>query len=274
LRPSALTAALAACLALALGGCGGDDSDSASTAQGTGEAATASSPQQPAGESTQARPQAGAGGKQGGKSPGAREEGTGKQGSKGPSSVKGGSPHKQGSGAPKPHLKLVRIPPISRAPVAGSKSPAPGVKTVKGADNSVQEYGTEATSQERREAAIAVQAYLNARAEEDWGRACSYLAQRPKEQLERLQDAASRQGKDLGGCAGTMAFLREGAAQLREQAKIAEVLSFRGGGDVSGDPSYLIFTAPPGPTLYSMPVYLEGGTWKAGLARPSELPAR
>jgi hypothetical protein len=168
--------------------------------------------------------------------------------------------------------KPVKAPPISSAAVAGSKAPAPGVKTVKGADNSVQEYGVEADESARREAAIALQSYLNARAEEDWGSACSLLAKRPMEQLERVQSAAAKQGTELNGCAATMALLKEGEAQLQGQAQITEVLSFRGGGDISGNPSYLIFTAPPASTLYSMPMYLQGGAWKVGLARAAELP--
>jgi hypothetical protein len=146
------------------------------------------------------------------------------------------------------------------------------VKTVPGADNSVQEYGVEADPSARTEAAIALQAYLNARAREDWGSACSLLAQRPTEQLERLARSAAKQGTDLNGCPATMALLKEGGAQLREGARITEVLSFRGEGDVSGNPSYLIFTAPPATTLYSMPMYSQGGAWKVGLARPAELP--
>jgi hypothetical protein len=146
------------------------------------------------------------------------------------------------------------------------------VKTVAGGDNSVQEYGVEADESARTEAAIVLQAYLNARAEEDWGSACSFLAKRPAEQLERVQRSAAKQGTDLNGCAATMALLKEDRARLREGATITEVLSFRGEGDVSGDPSYLIFTAPPGATLYSMPMYLEDGAWKVGLARPTELP--
>src|SRR5262249_15887471 len=124
----------------------------------------------------------------------------------------------------------------------------------------------------RREAAITLQAYLNARAEEDWGTACSYLAKRPMEQLERVQAAAAKQGTKLNGCPGTMALLKEGEAQEEAGTKISEVLSFRGGGDVSGDPSYLIYEAPPGSTLFSMPMYSQGGAWKVGLARAAELP--
>jgi hypothetical protein len=136
----------------------------------------------------------------------------------------------------------------------------------------VQEYGVEADESARTEAAIALQGYLNARATEDWGAACSLLAKKPMQQLERIQRAAAKQGQELNGCAATMVLLKEGEAQTQEQAQITEVLSFRGGGDISGDPSYLIFTAPPAKTLFSMPMYSEGGAWKVGLARAAELP--
>jgi hypothetical protein len=243
--------ALGACVAvLGLGGCGGG-SDTASTAPSTApETASALQPSH--------------------RSAAAPQEARGKQ-AKG-TTTKGESSKKQSSGPEKRAPKLVKVPPISSAAVAGSKAPAPGVKTVKGADNSVQTYGVEADESARTKAAIVLQAYLNDRAEEDWGSACSLLAQRPTEQLERLQEAAAKQGKDLGGCAGTMALLKEGEAQLQEGATITEVLSLRGEGDVSGDPSYLIFTAPPANTLYSMPMYLQGGGWKVGLAQASELP--
>jgi len=248
---------LAMCVGvLVLGGCGGGD-DSASTSASTQETAVTTTPQSPNQSTTAKAPE-------GDKQDKAKSNGsTAKQGNKDSSSS---------SSSSKKHLKLVRVPAISSAPLAGSKRPAPGVKTVPGGDNSVQEYGVEADESARREAAIALQAYLNARAREDWGTACSLLAQKPMEQLERLQRAAAKQGKELSGCPGTMALLKEGEAQTQEQAQITEVLSFRGGGDISGDPSYLIFTAPPGGTLFSMPMYLQGGAWKVGLARAAELP--
>jgi hypothetical protein len=239
-----------------VGGCGGSsDSDSASTDASTPETAVTTTPQTPSQNTTAKAPE-------GNKQDQAKSNGSNaKQGNK-----------DNGSSSPKKHLKLVKVPAISSAPKAGSKHPAPGVKTVKGGDNSVQEYGVEADEAERTEAAIALQGYLNARATEDWGAACSLLAQKPTEQLERVQRAAAKQGKELNGCAGTMALLKEGEAQTQEQAQITEVLSFRGGGEISGDPSYLIFTAPPAKTLFSMPMYLQGGAWKVGLARAAELP--
>jgi hypothetical protein len=248
--------ALAVCLVLVLGGCGGGD-ESASTSAGTSETTPATTAQSEEEGATAPH----------------QEQKKSKQDqakSNGSSAKQGDKDSGSSSSSPK-HLHLVRVPPISSRPVAGSKHPAPGVKTVPGADNSVQEYGVEADESARTEAAIALQGYLNARAREDWSVACSLLAQRPMEQLERVQRAAAKQGTELNGCAATMALLREGEAQSQEQAQITEVLSLRGGGEIPGDPSYLIFTAPPGGTLFSMPMYLQGGAWMVGLARPSEL---
>jgi len=246
-------------VAVVLGGCGGGDD--ASTSSTTTEATTAEAPQSSQ-QNTTPTPQ-GEKGKQDKGKPGGST-------SKGDSQQQGDS-SKQ-SNASNNHPQRVKVPPISSAPIAGSRKPAPGVKTVPGADNSVQEYGVESGSSERREASIALQAYLNARADEDWGTACSYLATKPMEQLERLQAAAAKQGRKLDGCPQVMALLREGEAQSEAQAQITEVLSFRGGGDISGDPSYLIYLAPPRRTFFSMPMYLQGGTWKVGLAKAAELP--
>lgn len=238
---------MAICAALALGGCGGggSETDTASVPSSTTQA-TATAPE-PSHQSTAEQ-----------------DKGEVRQ-SRSPAKAEGSK---------KQSAATVKVPPISSAAVEGSKAPAPGVKTVKGGDDSVQTYGTEASQAARTEAAIALQGYLNARSQEDWAMACSGLAQRPKEELEKLTGRAQQQGEDLGGCAGVMAALLKGTpqAQLREEARITEVLSFRGGGEVHGDPSYLIFKGPPGQTLYSMPMYLEAGGWKVGLAQPSELP--
>jgi hypothetical protein len=238
--------ALGVCVALALGGCGGSD-DSASTTSSASEATTSASATRPSPQST---------------TPTARGEEKSKQ-TNTPSTSKGDS-QKQGNGGSKPNPQRVKAPAISSAPIAGSKSPAPGVKTVPGGDNSVQEYGVEADESSRREAAIALQAYLNARAEEDWGTACSYLAQRPTAQLEKLAG-------NKASCAEVLEETGKGV-QSQPGSAITEVLSLRGEGDISGDPSYLIFKGPPGGTLFSMPMYLEGGAWKVGLARAAELP--
>jgi hypothetical protein len=240
--------AVGVCTALLLCGCGGSD-DSASTTRTSSEMTT--TPQVSSQSSTPL--------------PDKSHQGSGKQNEGEPS---GSSPQGEGSrkpgSSPKQHLHLVKAPPISSRPKAGSKAPAPGVETVKGGDNSVQEYGVEAGESERTEAAIALQGYLNARATEDWGTACSLLAKKPTEQLEKISGHKA-------GCAEVLAATGKGAPSMPGSV-IGEVLSFRGGGDIEGNPSYLIFTGPPGATLFSMPMYLQGGAWKVGLAQPSELP--
>lgn len=236
---------MAGCLAVVICGCGGGDEGASTSASATTQATTTANAPRPS--NTQVEPQAG---------------GKGKQARTSPAPAKGEGSKQQGNTSS--HPKPAKPPAISSAPVAGTKAPAPGVKTVKGGDNSVQEYGVEAGEPQRTEASIALASYLGARAEEDWSAACSLLARQPTEQLERL----------AGGKADCAEVLRETAkgASSMPGSQIAEVLSFRGEGDISGDPSYLIFTGPPGQTLFSMPMYLQGGAWKVGLAQPSELP--
>ena len=236
------------CVAVVLGGCGGGD-DGASTSSSTAEETTnATTAPQPSKRSTAAK-----------------EEAKSNQDSKGGSTAaKGKSSQQQTNGDSNKLPKPVKAPAISSAPKTGSKSPAPGVKTVPGGDNSVQEYGVEADESARREASIALATYLNARAAEDWGSACSLLAQRPTEQLEELSGHKA-------ACAEVLAGAGKEASSLPGSA-ITEVLSLRGEGEIPGNPSYLIFTGPPGKTLFSMPMYLQGGAWKVGLAQPSELP--
>jgi hypothetical protein len=169
-------------------------------------------------------------------------------------------------------VRIPPVPPISSAPVEGSKAPAPGVKTVKGGDNSVQSYGSESGSEDRTEAAIAVQAYLADRLAEDWEGACSQLAEVISSGLRRMADKAQAEGKNVSGCAGAMGALSEGVSEstLRESATIEEVLSFRIEGS-QGDIAFLLYRGPPESTLYSVPMYLEGGQWKVGSIFPNVL---
>ncbi len=244
--------ALGVCAVLALGGCGGgSDTDTASTAVGEAEVTT-SVPEK--------------------SSKSAAEQKQGKE-AKGIEKESSAAKNAEKDGGSSKSARMVRVPPISSSPIEGSEEPAPGVKTVKGGDNSVQTYGTEASDSERTEAAVALQAFLNERLEGDWEGVCSALASRALAQIDKFAQQLQDRGKEVG-CAGTMAILDQGTAQsqLRQEAQITEVLSFRGDGHVPGNPSYLIFVGPPGSTLYSMPMYLEGGGWKVGMALPSELP--
>jgi hypothetical protein len=240
---------LAVCVGLALGGCGGGSDDSASTSSSTTQEATIANTPQPSRQGTAAK-----------------EEGKSKQAGNHSSPKSNSKPkgsHQHSPNSPK-HPKPVKPPRVSSRPVAGSRHPAPGVKTVKGGDNSVQEYGVEANESSRREASIALATYLNARAEGNWNGACSLLASQPTQQLEKLAG-------NKADCAEVLGATGKGTSS-QPGSSITEVLSFRGEGEISGNPSYLIFKGPPGQTLFSMPMYQQGGAWKVGLAQPSELP--
>jgi hypothetical protein len=254
LQPGRSLALLILFLALALSGCGGGGEDeSASSATSSAQSATQE------GTARAAQPS---------------EEGKPKR-----ASAQGKGEEEQSS-KPRPRHITVKLPPISSTPVEGSKLPAPGVKTAKDGDNSVQGYGVESGDSVREEAALALQAYLDARLQEDWGRACSYLSQRPEEQLEeqttqpQFQGQGASPAKQPSGCAGAMEALSKGVPRsvLRESAQVTEVLSFRIEGEVPTDPSFLLYQGLPEKTLYSMPMYMEGGGWKVGLVLPSALP--
>ena len=53
-------------------------------------------------------------------------------------------------------------------PNEGTRRVAPGVPTAKGGDNSIQEFGVEGPADDRVQAAVVFQAYLNARLAGDW----------------------------------------------------------------------------------------------------------
>ncbi|HEX8689959.1 MAG TPA: hypothetical protein VF729_06935, partial [Solirubrobacterales bacterium] len=112
---------------------------------------------------------------------------------------------------------------------------------VKGGDNSVQEFGAEAEDAERDAAARALHNFLDARAQEAWDAACSYLSTEVRESLEdfavKAQEGAAKQGKaeqfEGTGCASILGRLTNRAAlpELRREAAQADVGSLRTEGD-------------------------------------------
>jgi hypothetical protein len=132
-----------------------------------------------------------------------------------------------------------------------------GQYIVKGGDNSVQEFGQEAGSQEFDAAAKALHDFLDARAEGNWAAACDYMAKTIVESFERLA-AQAKQVEDKS-CAGILEALTNPAAKkaLKAEAEKADVGSLR----VEGGRSFVIYNGPRGAIL-SMPMAREGGAWK------------
>lgn len=220
-------------LALGLAACGGGD-DSSST---TTEAVAKGQAEGKASESGSAQDKGKA-------KDGAEGSGSGVE-SKGQSSGSdGGESGSSGSGnfVPKHH-----------------KDSGGGAKQfeVKGGDNSVQEYGTEAEPTELNAAAVALHNFLDARAAGDWAAACGYLSKTTTEGFEKLA-AQAKQVEDTS-CAGILGKLTNPAAKqsMQAEAEQANVGSLR----IEGGRAFVIYTGIGG-TVLAMPMASEGGVWK------------
>lgn len=127
---------------------------------------------------------------------------------------------------------------------------------VKGGDNSVQEFGEEASEAEFEAAARALHNFLDARADGHWAAACEYLASEITESLERLAE----QGKqpEQAGCPALLGNLTNPAAkQELKKARKADVGSLR----IEGQQSFVIYRGLEG-TIMAMPMTEEDGKWK------------
>jgi hypothetical protein len=223
------TAALAVLLvAFGLAACGGGD-DSGSTAAEAGGAGQSGAKE---GGSS------GKSGEKGGKS----KAGSGGEGQGGGSGSSGSRSQEASHFKPKSHDDSG----------GGSKQ-----FVQKGGDNSVQEFGKEADTQEFEAAAVALHNFLDARAEGNWAAACEYLSKAAVEGFEKLASQV-KQIKDTS-CAGVLEKLTNPAAKasMKEEAQKANVGSLR----TDGDRSFVIYTGIDG-TILAMPMNNEDGEWK------------
>jgi hypothetical protein len=132
----------------------------------------------------------------------------------------------------------------------------------KGFDNSVQDYGAEASGSDQGEAATVLHNFLDARAEGNWAATCSYMSKSTVESFEKLA-AQSKQIEDRG-CGEVLEKLTNPAVkrELREEAAQADVGSLR----VEGDRAFIIYRGL-NKAVIAIPMTKEGGSWKvAGLS--------
>lgn len=136
----------------------------------------------------------------------------------------------------------------------------------KGGDNSIQEYGSEASGSEFAEAAKVLHAYLDARAVGDWRAACERLASRMTEELVRqLGTGQGGKGTDCGEVlAGLTAAVPRAALR---QAAVADVGALR----VEGESGFLLFRGAQGEDFF-IPMAREDGIWKVAAVAASPLP--
>lgn len=134
----------------------------------------------------------------------------------------------------------------------------------KGGDNSIQNFGEESDESELREAAEALHGFYVARAEEDWGRACSYLSKEMASQLTQLASRLKEPGK---GCGDALhALTRPLPASVRRETTVVDARSLRH----EGEQAFLIYYGAE-KTPEAMPMKPEGGAWKVGGLAPIPL---
>ncbi len=127
----------------------------------------------------------------------------------------------------------------------------------KGGDNSIQEFGEEASDSERESAAAVLHAYLDSRAAHRWDDACFYMSSALVASVEQFAGSYGKE-RELEGCGETLAALSEGSSQkaLEELANV-DVGSLRG----NGERGFLLYYGP-GNATFAMPVVVEDGAWK------------
>lgn len=226
-----LVAALVALLlATGLAACGGGGSSSSTAAEAGGQAQSESGPGNAA--------------KQGQ----AKSDNEGKSGGSGEEKQSGGSGSSASDFAPKHHHDSG----------GGSEQ-----FRVKGGDNSVQEFGSEADTSERDAAAAALHNFLDARAEGNSAAACNYMSKSTIKSFESLAVQLKKESEPPG-CAEILEQLTNPAAKQSMQAEAARanVGSLR----IEGERSFIIYTGVDG-TVLAMPMVNEEGAWKvAGIA--------
>jgi hypothetical protein len=127
-------------------------------------------------------------------------------------------------------------------------------------DNSIQEFGHEASGGERESAAAALHAYLDAWAARRWKQACFYMSAGVAVTLERMASLA-RQGAQGGACPQLFASLNRGAdvKAVAAAAGAVDVGSLR----VKGERGFVLYHGVAGAD-YAMPMVREPAGWKVG----------
>lgn len=135
-----------------------------------------------------------------------------------------------------------------------------------GGDNSIQDYGDEADSDQREAAEAAIVAYLDARAAGDWDKSCEYLAAAAVEPLEELAESSPQlKGK---GCAAIIGAL---SAQLPASSRANPVTEGIASLRFEDERGFALFHGRDGVDFF-LPVVEEDGEWKVGALAASEFP--
>ena len=111
---------------------------------------------------------------------------------------------------------------------------------VKGGDNSIPEYGSEASTSQHDQAEAALKGFLAAKASGNWAKACSYVAAATKKSIEEL--AAHAKQLKATGCASVLKTLSAGVPKSAGQEE--EVTSGVASVRVKGNQAFALPRSP------------------------------
>jgi hypothetical protein len=136
----------------------------------------------------------------------------------------------------------------------GAGNGGAGSSAEAGGEESIEQFGSEATGSERAALRNAFHGYLAAIGERDYGTACSYLAAAARRSLAKL----FAEGASTAGCAASLAALvTPAAAGISRKQSEADLTAIR----VEGNRGFVLFPAP-GASLWQMTMEREDGDWK------------
>lgn len=161
-------------------------------------------------------------------------------------------------------LGSARRSPPSPDSAAGRSSGGAASFRVPNGDNSVPDYGREARASERKRAATALAAFLQASANSEWSRACSYLTSPTRDQLETF--AKNSKGKTKN-CGPILAALLAGPTATRENTLTTSIAALR----INGNAAFALLHGPNA-SKYVMPMQNENGAWKMSQITPVPYP--
>lgn len=136
---------------------------------------------------------------------------------------------------------------------------------VKGGDNSIAEFGGEASGADFAEAAEALHGYLDARAAGAWAAACGYLA--PSIRSGLVQQFGSVAGQKKLTCARVIATLSALPEKTLRESAVADASAFR----AEGDEGFILFIGAR-KVRYFASMKREDGRWWVAAPAPSALP--
>ncbi len=162
--------------------------------------------------------------------------------------------------------------PVPTAPTTNDNKPAPAPASsasgrgaasfrVPHGDNSIPDFGAEASHGDRARATAALSAFLRARSSGDRSTACSYLAASTRKQLERFAGAAKGSSND---CATVLAAVSKGG-EAGAGVLTGDIVALR----IKGDSAFALYRGSHN-GKYVMPMLNEGGAWKVN--QPAPLP--